>query len=121
MHILPSTQSTNWLRLNRALYRFCSDRNGSTNIDTVTIRSVQNRQDTMSNPAIYALTNHYPRIHTTSLLKEYSNKIKIMGGACMDIGCGPGDVTTEILLPALHQSARLIGKNLIKYKNIISM
>jgi hypothetical protein len=33
-----------------------------------------------------------------------------MSGKCMNIGCGPGYATKEILLPVLHENAKVIGK-----------
>ncbi|XP_011685176.1 PREDICTED: NADH dehydrogenase [ubiquinone] 1 alpha subcomplex assembly factor 5-like [Wasmannia auropunctata] len=39
----------------------------------------------------------------------------------MDVGCGPGDITKEILLPAIGSNAQLIGtdisESMIKYAN----
>jgi len=42
-----------------------------------------------------------------------------MRGQCMDIGCGPGDLTKDILLPVLDSNSVLVGtdisENMIEY------
>lgn len=60
------------------------------------------------------------------LLDEYMHLVRWKqdgGDRVMDIGCGPGDITTQILLPKLPESLReLVGTDLspkmIKYAQI---
>lgn len=49
------------------------------------------------------------------LTNEFKNELKVKSGKCMDVGCGPGNSTFELLLPALHPNATLMGKHLNKH------
>jgi len=44
------------------------------------------------------------------LINEFTEELTKMSGKCMDIGCGPGFATKKLLLPALHENAKMIGK-----------
>ncbi|XP_072766149.1 juvenile hormone acid methyltransferase isoform X2 [Anoplolepis gracilipes] len=65
---------------------------------------------------------------TKHLIEEFKNELMQMHGKCLDIGCGPGQVTKEILLPLLPDDAEVIdieSPNLPKdqiecYHNIVS-
>ncbi|XP_072766148.1 juvenile hormone acid methyltransferase isoform X1 [Anoplolepis gracilipes] len=46
---------------------------------------------------------------TKHLIEEFKNELMQMHGKCLDIGCGPGQVTKEILLPLLPDDAEVIG------------
>ncbi|XP_020278696.1 juvenile hormone acid O-methyltransferase-like [Pseudomyrmex gracilis] len=49
------------------------------------------------------------RNNIKNLISEFKNELKVKSGKCMDVGCGPGNSTFELLLPALHPNATLIG------------
>lgn len=55
------------------------------------------------------------RNNIKNLISEFKNELKVKSGKCMDVGCGPGNSTFELLLPALHPNATLIGKHLNKH------
>lgn len=61
----------------------------------------------MNNPELYALTNELPQKEGREFLAEYINLVQWkQDGGCriMDIGCGPGNNTTQILLPMVPDS-----------------
>ena len=43
-------------------------------------------------------------------VEEFAKEMSEMKGKCIDIGCGPGDVTKELILPKLSPNAELVGK-----------
>ncbi|XP_032688166.1 juvenile hormone acid O-methyltransferase-like [Odontomachus brunneus] len=73
----------------------------------------------MANPMKYIQTNNFSHSTVQHLLHEFEEELGCMSGKCMDIGCGPGDVTRYTLLPALHPNAVVIGtdisEDMIKY------
>ncbi|XP_011706124.1 PREDICTED: uncharacterized protein LOC105461325 [Wasmannia auropunctata] len=76
----------------------------------------------MANPRIYCANDKVQKIRISSLIEEFEDVMEnIQHGKCMDIGCGPGDITKEILLPAIGSNAQLIGtdilESMIKYAN----
>jgi len=64
-------------------------------------------------PSTYVSNNKLQREKAINLIEEFKEDLKNISGKCMDIGCGPGDVTKEIILPALHPNAVVIGKKII--------
>lgn len=64
----------------------------------------------MIEPEQYALYDNESKKNVSSLFKEFAEELKNISGKCMDIGCGPGDITKELLLPILNPNATLIGK-----------
>lgn len=61
----------------------------------------------MNNPELYAKTNELPQRDAREFLAEYIPLVrwKQDGGVRVaDIGCGTGDITTQILLPNLPES-----------------
>ncbi|XP_012227039.1 juvenile hormone acid O-methyltransferase-like [Linepithema humile] len=75
----------------------------------------------MADPEKYALTDDLQKSKVTNLIDEYADDLINMSGKCMDIGCGPGDITKELLLPALDSKAEIIGtdisQDMIDYAN----
>lgn len=65
----------------------------------------------------YISCNGITQKKVSNLLEEFVDNLINMRGKCMDVGCGPGDVTKNVLLPALHQNAVVIGKYILNYKN----
>ncbi|XP_076655826.1 juvenile hormone acid methyltransferase [Halictus rubicundus] len=53
------------------------------------------------------------------VIEEFEKEISEMRGKCVDIGCGPGNVTKTLLLPKLAPEAELVGadisKNMVDY------
>ncbi|XP_014467224.1 PREDICTED: serine protease hepsin-like [Dinoponera quadriceps] len=75
----------------------------------------------MVNPAKYASSDAILKRNVMALMDEFEEELKTMSGKCMDIGCGPGDITKNITLPSLDKSAVMIGtdilKDMVKYAN----
>lgn len=44
------------------------------------------------------------------IIEEFKKEMSEMKGKCIDIGCGPGDVTKKLILPRLSLEAELVGK-----------
>uniref|UniRef100_A0A1B6D8D7 Methyltransferase domain-containing protein n=1 Tax=Clastoptera arizonana TaxID=38151 RepID=A0A1B6D8D7_9HEMI len=62
------------------------------------------------NNEIYLQFNTMQKRDSTEILKEYSKFFHwTENEAVLDVGCGPGDVTTELLLPLLSDTSHLIG------------
>lgn len=45
-----------------------------------------------------------------NVVDEFSDEISKMHGRCIDLGCGPGTVTRNIIIPKLPHDATVIGK-----------
>nr|XP_033336742.1 juvenile hormone acid O-methyltransferase isoform X1 [Megalopta genalis]XP_033336743.1 juvenile hormone acid O-methyltransferase isoform X1 [Megalopta genalis]XP_033336744.1 juvenile hormone acid O-methyltransferase isoform X1 [Megalopta genalis]XP_033336745.1 juvenile hormone acid O-methyltransferase isoform X1 [Megalopta genalis]XP_033336746.1 juvenile hormone acid O-methyltransferase isoform X1 [Megalopta genalis]XP_033336747.1 juvenile hormone acid O-methyltransferase isoform X1 [Megalo len=48
------------------------------------------------------------------VIEEFGKEISEMRGRCIDIGCGPGNVTKTLLLPRLAAEAELVGADISK-------
>jgi len=59
----------------------------------------------------YIASNRSQREKAFAITDEFNEYLKNISGKCIDIGCGPGDVTKDIILPALDPNAIVIGKN----------
>ncbi|XP_025157387.1 juvenile hormone acid O-methyltransferase isoform X2 [Harpegnathos saltator] len=66
----------------------------------------------MVNPSEYSRNMNISRTFVRRLIDEFEEEIKCMSGKCMDIGCGPGDITKDILLPALDAKAVITGTDI---------
>lgn len=73
--------------------------------------------DSMASPISYVSTNDVQKKWVLLLIKEFVENLKQMSGKCMDLGCGPGDITRNLLLPSLHPDATVIGKKIIHLGN----
>lgn len=51
------------------------------------------------------------------IIEEFAQEMSEMKGKCLDIGCGPGIVTKELILPNLSPEANLVGKRSWKKKD----
>ncbi|KAG7197710.1 hypothetical protein KM043_014470 [Ampulex compressa] len=45
-------------------------------------------------------------------VEEFANEISKMEGRCIDIGCGPGNVSALLILPKLPPQAKLVGADI---------
>lgn len=50
----------------------------------------------------------------TSLLDEFEDEVKTMRGTIMDIGCGPGNLTKDLLLPKFTKDTNIVGLDVSK-------
>lgn len=56
----------------------------------------------MENAALYSSANGMQKKDAMEILTEFQNKIKWQSGMkILDVGCGSGEVTIEIILPHL--------------------
>ena len=67
----------------------------------------------MENPKIYREFDKVQKIRISSIIEEFGEDLMNIRGKCMDIGCGPGDITKDFLLPSLDSNAQIIGKRVI--------
>ncbi|CAL1678384.1 unnamed protein product [Lasius platythorax] len=75
----------------------------------------------MINPEQYVLSNNVCKSNASLVINEFAKELKNISGKCMDVGCGPGDITRHILLPVLNSKATMIGtdimENVVEYAN----
>ncbi|XP_050463223.1 juvenile hormone acid O-methyltransferase-like [Cataglyphis hispanica] len=64
------------------------------------------------NPKEYASSNMLQRSNVSNLIDEFEEELIQISGKCMDVGCGPGDITKDILLPALNPNAVILGTDI---------
>ena len=64
----------------------------------------------MANPTKYISSNEMQKRAVSIVIKEFTKDLKNISGICMDVGCGPGDITNNILLPSLDSNSVIIGK-----------
>lgn len=67
----------------------------------------------MASPKDYTISDKVQKYRITSIIEEFSDDLMKISGKCIDIGCGPGDITKELLLPILGPNAQIIGKIII--------
>lgn len=67
----------------------------------------------MELPEIYVANSSMQRRDTIELIVEFSNDLSNMKkGKCIDIGCGPGQVTRDILLTFLPEETETVGADI---------
>ncbi|TGZ35776.1 Uncharacterized protein DBV15_12787, partial [Temnothorax longispinosus] len=75
----------------------------------------------MGSPRDYSTSNKVQKCKILPIIEEFSENLKGICGKCMDVGCGPGDITKDFLLPSLDSNAQIIGtdisESMIKYAN----
>lgn len=59
----------------------------------------------------YMEAHDMQRQDALEVIEEFSDEIAKMRGKCIDIGCGPGSVTRQLLLPKLPADASVVGKS----------
>jgi len=71
----------------------------------------------MANQTGYISANNIQQQSILMLLDQFAEDLKKISGKCIDLGCGPGNITSELLLPALNPDATIIGKRMINFGN----
>ncbi|KMQ86808.1 trans-aconitate 2-methyltransferase [Lasius niger] len=75
----------------------------------------------MVNPEQYVSLDNMSKRNVSHIINEFAKDLKNISGKCMDVGCGPGDITKNILLPVLNSKATMIGtdimENVVEYAN----
>ncbi|XP_011868290.1 PREDICTED: uncharacterized methyltransferase C70.08c-like [Vollenhovia emeryi] len=75
----------------------------------------------MTNPQDYSVSNKVQKYNILPIIEEFSEDLVNICGKCMDIGCGPGDITKDLLLPLLGPNVEIIGtdisESMIEYAN----
>ncbi|XP_018348891.1 PREDICTED: juvenile hormone acid O-methyltransferase-like [Trachymyrmex septentrionalis] len=66
----------------------------------------------MANPTKYISSNEMQKRAVSIVIKEFTKDLKNISGICMDVGCGPGDITNNILLPSLDSNSVIIGTDI---------
>lgn len=56
----------------------------------------------------YIAASNMQQRDTNELIKEFKEELSQMQGKCLDIGCGPGQVTKEMLL-TLPDATEIVG------------
>lgn len=64
---------------------------------------------------MYVSNNKLLREKVLKVVDEFGEALKNISGKCMDVSCGSGDITNDIILPALDPNAVVIGKETIIY------
>ncbi|KAG8037462.1 hypothetical protein G9C98_005672 [Cotesia typhae] len=52
------------------------------------------------------------RRDASEIIEEFADEISSMYGKCIDIGCGPGHVTKELILPKLPTESVIVGADI---------
>lgn len=72
----------------------------------------------MINLLKYHQKKNLSHVSVQKFIDEFEEEMKYMSGKCIDIGCGDGDITRHIILPALGPKAVVIGKKVIHCKHM---
>lgn len=74
-------------------------------------------------PSMYVSNDKLQREKVLAVIDEFCEDLKNISGKYMDIGCGPGDITNDIILPVLDPNTIITGKRIIIcikiYSNIL--
>lgn len=62
---------------------------------------------------MYVSNDKLQREKVLALIDEFYEDLKNIPGKCMDIGCGPGDITNDIILPVFSPNTVITGKKTI--------
>ncbi|XP_015596067.1 juvenile hormone acid O-methyltransferase [Cephus cinctus] len=66
----------------------------------------------MDNVEDYVNSHDLQRRDASDVIEEFIDEVAQMDGRCIDIGCGPGDVTNDIILPRLAKDAAIVGADI---------
>lgn len=87
---------------------------------SLTRRYISTTIKLMVDPSMYVSYNIFTPKKVSNLMEEFADNLINMRGKCMDIGCGPGNITKHVLLPVFDQNAVVIGKYIYIYIYIIN-
>ncbi|XP_012537919.1 juvenile hormone acid O-methyltransferase [Monomorium pharaonis] len=65
-----------------------------------------------SNPVEYASSDEFQASNVQKIISDFVKDLRSISGKCMDVGCGPGDITRNVILPNLHPNAVIIGTDI---------
>lgn len=65
----------------------------------------------MNSTEKYTEASDMQRRDAREVIEEFTDELKKMQGSCIDIGCGPGTVTKELILPKLGCDANVVGRS----------
>ncbi|XP_049315230.1 juvenile hormone acid O-methyltransferase-like [Bactrocera dorsalis] len=75
----------------------------------------------MNQPNEYAATNATQIRNILELIGQFSEEFRNMNGRIIDIGCGPGNTTRDVLVPCVGREAVIVGADIspemIEYAN----
>ncbi|XP_034950566.1 juvenile hormone acid O-methyltransferase [Chelonus insularis] len=61
------------------------------------------------------------RRDANEVIEEFADELAVMHGKCIDIGCGPGHITKELILPKLPTDSIVVGvdisESMVTYAN----
>ncbi|XP_050334313.1 juvenile hormone acid O-methyltransferase-like [Bactrocera neohumeralis] len=66
----------------------------------------------MNQPNKYAATNATQIRNILELIGQFSEEFRNMNGRIIDIGCGPGNTTRDILVPCVGREAVIVGADI---------
>ncbi|XP_011313412.1 uncharacterized protein [Fopius arisanus] len=66
----------------------------------------------MNQPKEYAATNATQIRNILELIGQFSEEFRNMNGHIIDIGCGPGNTTRDILVPCVGRDAVIVGADI---------
>jgi len=72
----------------------------------------------MPNQIGYISVNELQQQSILILINQFAEDLKRISGKCMDLGCGPGNVTSNLLLPSLGPDATIVGKKMTNDGNL---
>lgn len=58
----------------------------------------------------YENASSFQYVDAKDIVEEFEKELAQLKGKCVDIGCGPGVVTADLLLRRLSPEAELLGK-----------
>ncbi|XP_036146184.1 juvenile hormone acid O-methyltransferase-like [Monomorium pharaonis] len=65
-----------------------------------------------SNPVEYASSDEWQACNVQDVINDFVEDLRNISGKCMDVGCGPGNITRNVILPNLHPNAVIIGTDI---------
>ncbi|KAK0170944.1 hypothetical protein PV328_008720 [Microctonus aethiopoides] len=57
----------------------------------------------------YTVAHDLQRRDASDIVEEFTDELAAMHGTCIDIGCGPGNITNDLILTKLPNDANIIG------------
>jgi len=79
--------------------------------------SIHSLVDIMANQMGYITVSNMQQQSTLILLDQFAEDLKKISGKCIELGCGPGNITSSLLLPSLGPDATIVGKKMTNFGN----